>query len=563
MKNLKVRTKILIMLFVTILLCIIVGIVGIIGMSSINDQADNMYASKTKPLPDIAKCLEYKQRIRVQVRNVLLAVGDPAGIDSACADLLDREQNFESYMAAYKDTIVSEEARALFTEAEDTYTKTFKPGVENLIASAKSGEDLAVLKKIMKEETGPASDIIVDRLTKCMTIKVGDAEQASADTTVEFRTLLIVIIAVIVIAIIISMSFGMYISAGITKPLAPFTAFMKKAGATGDISLSQADIEVISKYADNKDELGECIKGAAGFVEHITNTARDLETVASGDLTVKVHLVSDSDVMGKALKHMVENLNKMFGEIQSATSQVHTGAQQIADGAQSLAAGSTEQAATLQELSASIADISERTKENADRTRNAADLADRIMDNAEKGNGQMEQMIAAVNEINKANQDISKVIKAIDDIAFQTNILALNAAVEAARAGAAGKGFAVVAEEVRNLAGKSAESAKETSSLIANSMEKAQLGTHIAGETAASLTEIVSGITNTHKIIAEIARSSQEQTQAVEQINIAVSGVTQVVQQNSATAEESAAASEEMSGQSTMLDKLISQFKLK
>jgi methyl-accepting chemotaxis protein len=175
----------------------------------------------------------------------------------------------------------------------------------------------------------------------------------------------------------------------------------------------------------------------------------------------------------------------------------------------------------------------------------------------------MDEMMTAVKDINVASQSINKVIKVIDDIAFQTNILALNAAVEAARAGQHGKGFAVVAEEVRSLAAKSAEAAKDTGGLIANSMEKAELGARIADDTAASLVEIVSGINESSQIVTEIAKSSEEQSLGIAQINRGIDQVAQVVQQNSATAEESAAASEEMSGQANMLEELVSQFKLK
>jgi len=267
--------------------------------------------------------------------------------------------------------------------------------------------------------------------------------------------------------------------------------------------------------------------------------------------------------MGKALVHMVDSLNTLFGEINNSTAQVASGAKQIADGSQSLAQGSTEQASSIEQLSASITEIAHKTKDNAGKAEKAAVLANTIKQNAEKGSRQMDEMTAAVKDINTASQNIKKVIKVIDDIAFQTNILALNAAVEAARAGQHGKGFAVVAEEVRNLAAKSAEAAKDTGGLIADSMEKAELGSRIANDTAASLAEIVSGINESSQIVNEIAQSSDEQSAGITQINHGIGQVAHVVQQNSATAEESAAASEEMSGQSNMLEDLVAQFKLK
>ena len=382
--------------------------------------------------------------------------------------------------------------------------------------------------------------------------------------TQPIRTLITIVIplAIIILAVAAFMIFT-FVSKMISQPLTTLSEFMKKAGTTGDIELKPENVQQIKKFAETNDEIGQAISNSAAFVGHVTNIARELESIADGDLTNDVQMLSDMDTMGKSLKQMVNNLNLMFAEIHASTDQVSMGSKLVADGAQTLAQGSTEQAASIEELSSSIAEIAERTKDNAATAEKTAKLSMIIKENAEKGSRQMNEMIAAVGEINDASRNISKIIKTIDDIAFQTNILALNAAVEAARAGQHGKGFAVVAEEVRNLASKSAEAAKDTGGMIQNSMEKAQLGSRIAGETAESLSEIVSGINESTQLVSEIANSSEEQSAGISQINTGIDQVAQVVQQNSATAQESAAASEEMSSQSDTLQQLISQLKLK
>ncbi len=346
-------------------------------------------------------------------------------------------------------------------------------------------------------------------------------------------------------------------------PLGQITSFMTKAGTTGDLEMRPEDTAMMQKLSQSQNEVGRLSNACGAFVTHITNISRHLHAVADGDLTADVTPLSDSDTLGLSLHKMAENLNGMFSDINNGSAQVAIGSNQVASAAQALAQGATQQAASTQQLSSSIAEVAEKTKANAERAEHSAALAAKIKNSAEKGNQQMDQMMAAVKEISEASQSIAKVIKTIDDIAFQTNILALNAAVEAARAGQHGKGFAVVADEVRNLAAKSAEAAKDTEQLIADSIEKAGLGEHIAGETATSLSEIVEGINESTELVAEIAQSSDEQSQAIVEINIGVDQVAQVVQQNSATAEESAAAAQQMSSQSQVLQQLISQFRLR
>ena len=349
----------------------------------------------------------------------------------------------------------------------------------------------------------------------------------------------------------------------VSKPLAPIATFFNRAGSTGYFSLEQSEINEISKFSSRNDEFGQLTVSALSFVDHVTKINKTLEMIAEGDLTPELTLLSEKDTMGNSLHLVLSKLNNMFMEINTSSNQVSTGTKQVADGAQSLAQGTTEQASVIDELSTSMSEIANKTNENAKIAREASELSDVIKKNAEKGNVQMEQMMQAVKEINEASNQISKVIKVIDDIAFQTNILALNAAVEAAHAGQHGKGFAVVAEEVRNLASKSAEAAKDTGEMIENSIDRANLGLNIATETSASLKEIADGIKHSAEIVSQIALLSDEQAVAIRQVNTGIDQVVQVVQRNSATSEEFAAASEEMSGQSDTLQGLISQFKIK
>jgi len=351
----------------------------------------------------------------------------------------------------------------------------------------------------------------------------------------------------------------------VSRPLKKIGAFAEKI-ESGDLGISSASTSKVDvRSSDEVGVLARTLERAyaqmQGYVGEISERMHglaegDLSTESSYDFQGDFVLIKDS------INEHVRNLNHTMAEINSSSSQVSSGAKQVADGAQSLAQGSTEQAAAIEELSSSISEIAEKTKANATTANKTSSLSATIKENAEKGSHQMDEMITAVRDINEASKNIGKIIKTIDDIAFQTNILALNAAVEAARAGQAGKGFAVVAEEVRNLASKSAEAAKDTGDMIQNSMDKAELGARIAGDTATSLSEIVNGINESSQLIAEIARSSEEQSLGIGQINTGIDQVAQVIQQNSATAEESAAASQEMSGQSDILQQLLTQFKL-
>jgi methyl-accepting chemotaxis protein len=242
---------------------------------------------------------------------------------------------------------------------------------------------------------------------------------------------------------------------------------------------------------------------------------------------------------------------------------VNTGSRQVSDSSIALSQGATQQASAIEQLTCSIEEIAAKTKHNANNANKAKEISGMVKDSGEKGNAQMKEMLKAMDEIKVSSNNISKIIKVIDDIAFQTNILALNAAVEAARAGQQGKGFAVVAEEVRNLASRSANAAKETAILIESSIKKVEDGIKITNLNAESLSNIVEGVTKVTQLVIDIASSSDEQAIGVDEINKGITQIADVVQTTSATSEETAAASEELSGQAQMLKQQVETFKLK
>lgn len=306
------------------------------------------------------------------------------------------------------------------------------------------------------------------------------------------------------------------------------------------------------------DEIGQL--GTA--MDHFADNLQDevlaaFNRLAEGDFTFKAH-----GLIREPLSKANDALNDTMAQINIAGSQITSGANQVSDSSQSLSQGATEQASALEEISSSMAEIGSQTKHNAESATQANNLAQEARNVAELGNSQMTTMIEAMSEINQSSQDISKIIKVIDEIAFQTNLLALNAAVEAARAGQYGKGFAVVAEEVRNLAARSAKAARETSDLIEGSVKKVENGASIADATGEALVKISEGVAKVSDLVAEISKSSTEQANGIAEITTGLHQIDDVTQQNTSTSEESAAAAEELAAQANQLHGMLARFTL-
>ncbi|MEA5060468.1 MAG: HAMP domain-containing methyl-accepting chemotaxis protein [Candidatus Pelethousia sp.] len=553
--NLKVRTK-LVISFATIVILFGISVTTSILVtnsleSKFNDFYDGAYVVRVA-------AYSAKQSFETIEKNMLLVA-----MDNSKINIQNHIDNADAAAQATLDAINALRNNP-YADQEILLGVISKMGEmdiarQQVLALAKKSEIIGAISYYQAAYV-PVADEASEHLDRMLEAAAQMGDETIARVRNMERVAMVAQVSIAVVCAALAIMLCVLIIRSITVPINELKAVAAQM-AGGSLKV---DIQYHAK--DELGELADSIRSVAQTLDsYVSDISRAMKLLEAGDLTISLHAQFKGDFipMAQSIINVVTSLNASLSRVKQISDEVANGSDQVAGASQQMAQGATEQASSVQELAATISQISDQVQDNAGISDQLNIQANDVGSRINQSNQQMQNMIHAMDEISRSSNEIGKIIKTIRDIAFQTNILALNAAIEAARAGEAGRGFAVVAGEVRNLASKSDEAAKNTTALIESTVKAVQSGTQIASATASSLEEVVGEAQTIIADIGKISRASDEQAQAISQVTQGVDQISVVVQTNSATAEESAAASQELSAQAKVLDEFLSHFKLK
>jgi len=557
LKNMSVKQRLIKSFTFVVVLAGIAGLLGAILLLGLNARYSQVLELNGFIQGDLGEYNTNLSRSAAYVRDIIL-FDDASDMAEAKAAMAEADQKVEKYLAEFEVKLENDDERALLSEIKAEYPKYIE--LRDKVVALAEQNDKENATELFEKEALPHLNIIIEDVDALIAMNIAMGDRASSQMDIFSVILIVVVVVYLIVAVIVAMKFALATAHDFVRPLEKVQEGTRKL-AKGELDVH---IQVNSKneFGEMADDLNAAI---AKIHEYIEVLEYGLEEVGRGNFAVRptVEFHGDFVKMKDAIEKITMELSHTMGQINEGADQVALGAEQLAESAQMLAEGATTQAASVQELTATIEDVAIAAKDSANVAGQSAENAEQLASVAQESSHEMKLLTEAMERITATSNEIESIISEIEDIASQTNLLSLNASIEAARAGEAGRGFAVVADQIGKLATDSAQSAVNTRTLIAKSLEEIAKGNEITIKTADALEEVVEGIKGLAQGAKANSIQSAEQADTMAQVQLGVEQIAEVVQNNSASAEETSATSEELNAQSQNLKALIEHFILR